>query len=81
MSSDLLLDTFELARNIRVVDMQASAYDLSEWGLDPIRVETPDGRAEYVELQRAFAARAEPLRQRLLVVVADLATFRAAQGV
>src|SRR5699024_9447591 len=28
---DLLLDTFELARDIREVDMQASPYDVSEY--------------------------------------------------
>lgn len=66
VDSDLLLDTFELARDIRELDMRASAYDLSEWGYEPVPVETPAGRADYVRQQRDFAERAAPLRQRLL---------------
>ncbi len=65
-SSELVADCFELAREIRTVDMRASPYDLSDLGLEPIAIETPDGRAEYVERQRSFTERAEPLRARLL---------------
>ena len=72
VSASLLLETFLLARDIRVVDMQASAYDLSEWGLSPIQVETSSGRAEYVELQRRFAERATPLRHQLLSIAQEL---------
>lgn len=72
VSPELLFDTFLLAREIRTVDMAASAYDLEAWSLPPIRVETPEGRAEYVALQRAFADRAAPLRQRLLEVTVAL---------
>lgn len=68
-SSELLLDCFELARDVRQLDMQASAYDLSRWGLEPVAVESPEGRAAYVRAQRAFTARAEPLRARLLDLV------------
>ncbi len=70
--SDLLLDTFRLAREIRGVDMAASAYDLTDWGLEPIRVETAAGRAEYVSLQKGFAERAAPLRARLLEMIDSL---------
>lgn len=69
VSSELLFETFRLARDIRIVDMQASAYDLSEWDLAPIRVETTEGRADYAVLQRGFAGRAQPLRRKLLTVV------------
>ena len=60
------MDCFELSWRIRAMDMQASPYELSEWGYPPIRIETPDGKAEYVEHQRAFADTAQELRQRLL---------------
>ena len=70
--AELLFETYLLARDIRVVDMQASAYDLSAWGLSPVRVETPAGRAEYANLQKGFADRALPLRRRLLAVTRDL---------
>lgn len=72
VSSALLWATFELARDIRVVDMQASAYDLSGWGYPPIPVETEEGRRDYAKRQRAFAARAEPLRHDLITVLAGL---------
>jgi hypothetical protein len=65
-SSELVADCFALAREIRTVDMRASPYDLTGMGLEPIAIETAEGRAEYVELQRSFTERAEPLRDRLL---------------
>jgi hypothetical protein len=64
--SDVVADCFELARDIRVLDMRASPYDLSGLGYSPVAVETPEGRAEYVDAQRAFAERGAPLRRRLL---------------
>jgi hypothetical protein len=64
--SDLVADCFELARDIRVLDMRASPYDLADLGLDPVRIETPEGRREYADAQRAFAERGAPLRQRLV---------------
>lgn len=69
---DLLLDCFELAGRIRVLDMQASPYDLADLGYAPVAIETPQGKAEYVARQRAFAASAADLRERLVAVSADL---------
>jgi hypothetical protein len=65
-SSSLIADCFELARAIREVDMRASPYDLADLGFAPIRIEQPDGRAEYESLQRQFTLRAEPLRAALI---------------
>ena len=62
----LLLDSFELARDIRALDMAASPYDLADWGIEPVRIETPDGKAEYVRRQREFAERANALRWAIL---------------
>ncbi|WP_396668267.1 hypothetical protein [Microbacterium sp. R86528] len=67
---ELLLDTFDLAREIRVVDMRASPYDLTDWGFTPIKIETAQGKADYVTAQREFSARAQHLRQELLAVIA-----------
>ena len=72
VSSSLLFAAFKLAREIRVADMRASAYDLTEWGHEPIRVETSEGRHEYAQLQRGFAERAEPLRNDLIKVIDQL---------
>ena len=65
---ELVADCFALAADVRLLDMRASPYDLTGLGHPPVRVETPDGKAEYVAAQRAFAARAAPLRARLLAV-------------
>lgn len=67
---DLLLDAFELARDIRLTDMQASPYDVSSYGLEPVAIETPDGKSEYVRRQRDYSERSNALRRRLL----DLST-------
>ena len=66
---DVLLDTFELAREIRELDMRASPYDLSAWGLRPVAIETAEGKATYVAAQRGFTARAQPLRRALLSAI------------
>jgi hypothetical protein len=64
--SDLVADCFELAHDIRVLDMCASPYDLSELGYAPVRIETAAGRAEYARRQACFTERAAPLRARLI---------------
>jgi hypothetical protein len=69
---DLLLDCFELARDIRYLDMQASPYDVSKFDLPPVRIETEDGKATYQEAQAQFAQRSEPLRARLIEVCEHL---------
>jgi hypothetical protein len=66
---ELLLDCFELARDIRVLDMRASPYDLADRGYAPVAVETAAGKAEYVRGQREFAERGAPLRRRLLALL------------
>lgn len=67
---ELLLDSFELARDIRIVDMQASPYDVSEFGYDAIAIETAAGKQHYAELQRGFAKRGNALRERTLDAIA-----------
>lgn len=64
--SGLLLDCFELAMELRNLDMRASPYDLSDWGLEAVPIETADGRRTYETLQKSLAARARPLRERLI---------------
>ena len=66
IGSDLVADCFELAWDIRVMDMRAAPYDLASLGIEPVAIETPAGKAEYVAAQRAFAERAAPLRGRLI---------------
>ena len=66
---ETLLDTFELARDIRWLDMRASPYDVSAWGGEAVPIETPEGKAEYVRAQRGFTERGQVLRERLLVLL------------
>ena len=63
--SELVADCFALARDIRVLDMRAAPYDLTELGFEPVRIETAEGKQEYAAAQRGFADRAAPLRRRL----------------
>jgi hypothetical protein len=70
--SELVVDAFELARDVRELDMRASPYDLSALGYEPVRIETPEGKAEYVAAQRGFAERGSALRTRLLEVLHEL---------
>jgi hypothetical protein len=84
VASELIADCFELARDVRQVDMQASPYDLRALGVAPIAIETAAGKAEYMQRQRDFAERAAPLRARLIEVcdlaVADEIRHRPAGG-
>lgn len=66
--SELLADCFELALRIREIDMRASPYDLQHCGYLAIKVETAEGRAEYVGWQKQFAEEGRVLRRRLLEV-------------
>jgi hypothetical protein len=64
--SDLVADCFELARDIRELDMRAAPYDLADLGYEPVRIETAAGKQEYAAAQRGFAERGAPLRARLV---------------
>jgi len=75
-AAELIADCFELAGDIRELDMRASPYDLRDLGYAPVEVEKPEGRAEYAAMQKGFAERAKPLRQRLTEVC-----VRALQGI
>ncbi|AEV75305.1 hypothetical protein MycrhN_4824 [Mycolicibacterium rhodesiae NBB3] len=65
VGSALVMDSLELAARARELDMRASPYDLRGYGFDPIAIETPAGRAEYVRVQQHIAELAAPLRERL----------------
>ena len=77
--SDLVADAFELAWEIRIMDMRAAPYDLTGLTLDPtgkpwtpIRIETAEGKREYAELQWRFSERAASIRARLIEICEDL---------
>lgn len=72
LPSGLVLDCFEHARATRVLDMEASPYDLRPLGYGVVAIETPAGKTEYVRRQRDLAQRAERLRQRILAATEAL---------
>lgn len=80
VAGELALDAFELALEVRYLDMQASPYDVSEFGLEPVRIETSEGKREYAARQAEFARRADPIRQQIIestVSVREAATRQA----
>ncbi|MEO9884264.1 MAG: 3-methyladenine DNA glycosylase [Balneola sp.] len=66
MSSELILEAFELALEARTIDMKASPYNLTDYGLEPIKIETESGRKEYKKLQEAIFEKGKPVRERLI---------------
>lgn len=66
VGADLLADCFELACDVRAIDMRAAPYDLADLGFPAICIETTDGRAEYADHQRLFAERGQMLRAELI---------------
>ena len=68
VDSTLVMDCFDLAWDARELDMRAAPYDIRSWGYEPIPVETTEGKAEYVRIQRELSERSIELRERLLAV-------------
>lgn len=66
ISSDIIRDAFLLAIDARTIDMKASPYDLSDQGLEPIKIETESGRKEYLRYQTDIWKRGLPVRQSLI---------------
>ncbi len=66
--SELVMDCFDLARDLRRLDMQASPYDVTVLGDEPILIETPVGKADYLAALHPLMTRAAALRRRLLTV-------------
>ena len=66
ISSEIVREAFFNALETRKVDMQASPYDATEFGLQPIKIETELGRKEYVERQMEIYRNSQPIRHRLI---------------
>jgi hypothetical protein len=63
---EVVLDAFDLAIDIRALDMEASPYDVRGWGYGVVPVETAAGKAEYMRRQKQLSVRAQAMRRRLL---------------
>jgi hypothetical protein len=66
VSSDTVFAAFKLACEAREIDMKASPYDLRSQGLEPIKIETVEGRAEYLEAQQSIFEKGIPVREKLI---------------
>ncbi len=66
ISSETIREAFELAVETRLVDMKASPYDLRERGLEPIKIETDEGRKEYMSRQQDIFRQSQPIREQLI---------------
>ncbi len=66
--SNLLSRLFILAKNARLIDMKASPYDLSEYDVKPLKLETSDGVEQYVSEQKKIHDESVPLRKELIEV-------------
>ena len=66
IEAELVGDALEIAIEARTLDVAASPYDLSSYGLAPICIEMESGRSEYIERQTGLMDRAQPVRWRLL---------------
>lgn len=64
--SNLLADLFLLARYAREIDMRASPYDLTQFEMQPILIETKEGRETYVQEQKKLYDMAQVQRARLI---------------
>jgi hypothetical protein len=66
VGGDLLVSAVEMALQSRRLDVAASPYDASSYGVDAVPIETSEGRAIYRESQRKLMEEAKPVRLRLL---------------
>lgn len=66
ISSETIRKAFELAVEARFIDMRASPYDLRTRGLEPIKIETGEGRLEYLKKQKEIFEKAKPVRKELI---------------
>lgn len=66
ISSDVIREAFLNAVEARKTDMQASPYDVTEFGLEPIPIETEAGRKVYISKQVQIFEQSMPIRENLI---------------
>ena len=63
---NLFCRVLEVVVDARSLDVAASPYDVMDYGVDPIPIETPQGRNEYKQNQLELMKKAHPIRRDLL---------------
>jgi len=66
VNADLVADVLSTSLAARRLDVAASPYDATAYGLDAVPVETEEGRKMYRKRQMKLMKDAEPVRRRLL---------------
>eukprot|EP00816_Leptocylindrus_hargravesii_P007991 CAMPEP_0196821484 /NCGR_PEP_ID=MMETSP1362-20130617/79375_1 /TAXON_ID=163516 /ORGANISM="Leptocylindrus danicus, Strain CCMP1856" /LENGTH=381 /DNA_ID=CAMNT_0042200679 /DNA_START=6 /DNA_END=1151 /DNA_ORIENTATION=+ len=66
IDASLIGDALEVALDARRLDIAASPYDVSAHGLEPVCIETKDGRKEYRRIQADIMRKADPVRRNIL---------------
>ncbi|MDP9801604.1 hypothetical protein J2S49_001680 [Arcanobacterium wilhelmae] len=69
--SEWAIQAYDLALAARRIDQAASPYDSRSIGVEPIPVETVDGRAEYVQRQREAYKNGSALRKKIADALAQ----------
>lgn len=70
--SSLVIESFLLAQKIRQIDMQASPYCLKKYGLEAIKIETPEGKSIYIDHQKKFQMQSQKIRENLILHLENL---------
>ncbi|CAJ1936477.1 unnamed protein product [Cylindrotheca closterium] len=70
--AQLLQSVLEMALEARKLDVAASPYDASAYGVGVIPIDTPEGRGQYREDQMKLMKRVEPVRKSLLRAYSNL---------
>ena len=65
LACELVGDCLEIALAARTLDVAASPYDATAFGIPPVPIETSAGRKLYREQQEVLMRRAAPVRARL----------------
>lgn len=65
ISSEIIRAAFNLAWDIRIIDMRASPYDVSRFNLEAIPIETEEGRRQYELEQKRLSEKSIHIRRML----------------
>ena len=66
VEGSIVLEAFDLATQLRTLDMEASPYDVRPWGYGVVAIETAAGKAEYMKRQKSLSEKANRLRHALI---------------
>jgi len=75
LPSELIWKAFNLALKARIVDMEASPYDVRDYGYGAIEIEKPAGMKAYVHKQKELADEAAILRAQWISEITAIIEF------